>query len=94
MAKSSHSVARVRDKGAVTRCWSRRKWTRLRRRQKTTAKFPLRWMLRYFSSNGLISVYVRSGAVKASYVRGVSECKVVNQYAKRGLYSLHLPMKC
>ena len=68
----SHREARVRDNEEVSRFWSRMKFTRLSKKQNTTEWFPLRWILAYFSSRGLIRVDVRSGAIRASYVNGVS----------------------
>ena len=56
VAKISHSAPRERDRDAVVRLRSRRKYARLSRKQKTTARLPLRCSALYFSSSGLTSV--------------------------------------
>lgn len=56
---------------AVVMSSSRRKYTRLRRRQNTMDMFPS-WMVAYRLTSGWTTEYVSSGAVRASNVNGVS----------------------
>lgn len=52
IARISQRCALERDRVAVVRFSSRRKWTRLIKQQNVIDKLPSSWMARYFSANG------------------------------------------